>query len=44
MVFYLQDVSNGLPLTTVNTLAKLTITTTTDGCGTLMASPNPIRV
>lgn len=32
MRFYLQDVSDGLPLTSANTLATLTLTTTTAGC------------
>jgi hypothetical protein len=31
-VFYLQDVSNGLPLTADNTIATVTISVTTAGC------------
>ncbi|HET6975279.1 MAG TPA: carbohydrate-binding protein [Pyrinomonadaceae bacterium] len=31
-VFYLQDVSNGLPLTSANTLATVTVSLTTTGC------------
>src|SRR5262249_23375638 len=31
-VFYLQDVSNGLPLTAANTLATITVGVTTTGC------------
>ncbi|HJQ26314.1 MAG TPA: PQQ-dependent sugar dehydrogenase [Blastocatellia bacterium] len=44
MVFYLQDVSNGLPLTSANTLATVTVNLTKLGCGTINASPNPIQV
>jgi hypothetical protein len=48
-VFYLQDISGGLPLTAANTLATVTIHLTTAGCapsrsGTLTATPNPIQV
>jgi hypothetical protein len=31
-VFYLQDVSNGLPLTAENTITTLTVNVTTQGC------------
>lgn len=31
-LFYLQDVSNGLPLTAANTIAKVTVNVTTQGC------------
>jgi glucose/arabinose dehydrogenase len=47
MIFYLQDVSNGLPLTSANTLGTVTVNLTTNGCigtGTISASPNPIKV
>ena len=44
-VFYLQDVSGGLPLTSANTLATVTVALTTNGCsGTISANPNPIQV
>ena len=45
-VFYLQDVSGGLPLTSANTLATVTVTLTTNGCpaATFSANPNPITV
>jgi hypothetical protein len=48
-LFYLQDVSDGRPLTPENTLGLVRVTLTTDGCpprprGTLTATPNPIRV
>src|SRR5262249_48188765 len=45
-VFYLQDVSGGLPLTSANTLATVTVTLTTNGCQatTITANPNPIMV
>ena len=39
MTFYLQNTSNGLPLTAANTLAKVTLVG-----GTLSISPNPIIV
>lgn len=39
MTFYLQNVSNGLPLTAANTLAKVTMIG-----GTISISPNPIQV
>jgi glucose/arabinose dehydrogenase len=39
MTFYLQNVSNGLPLTAANTLAKVTLIS-----GTISISPNPIHV
>ena len=39
MTFYLQNVSNGLPLTAANTLAKVTMIG-----GTISISPNPIHV
>jgi glucose/arabinose dehydrogenase len=40
--FYLQNVSNGLPLTSVNTLAKVTMTAlSTTPSGSISASPNP---
>jgi glucose/sorbosone dehydrogenase len=46
--FFLQDVTGGLPLTTANTLATVTLGITTTGCGNrsgaIMASPNPIQV
>lgn len=42
-VFYLQDVTNGLPLTSQNTLAKLVAhLATAQSLTTLTASPNPI--
>jgi len=31
-VFYLQDVTNGLPRNAANTMATVTVTTTRDGC------------
>lgn len=43
-VFYLQDISNGLPLTTENTLAVTTVRLTTNACGSLSASPSASRV
>jgi RHS repeat-associated protein len=43
-VFYLQNVTNGLPLTAANTLATVTVNLTTQGCPSLTASPNPIPV
>jgi glucose/arabinose dehydrogenase len=40
--FYLQNVSNGLPLTSANTLAKVTVTAlSTTPSGSISASPNP---
>jgi glucose/arabinose dehydrogenase len=48
MVFYLQDVSSGLPLTAANTLATVTVNTTSNGCsaitGSISATPNPVQV
>ena len=44
MVFYLQNVSSGLPLTSANTLASVTINLTKNGCGTIVADPNPVAV
>lgn len=42
MTFYLQNVSNGLPLTPANTLATVTVTTTSaTPVGSISASPNP---
>jgi len=46
MVFYLQNVSGGLPLTADNTLATVTMHLTTTGCtarGTITIAPNPIQ-
>jgi len=45
-VFYLQDVSGGLPLTSSNTLATATVNITATGCrtGTITANPSPIQV
>jgi hypothetical protein len=40
MTFYLQNVSNGLPLTSANTLATVTVRSTTPS-GSITASPNP---
>jgi len=45
--FYLQDVSGGLPRTSANTLATLTVYTTKANCpgaGTIVATPNPVQV
>jgi hypothetical protein len=40
--FYLQNVSNGLPLTAANTLATVTLTAlSTTPSGSISASPNP---
>jgi hypothetical protein len=40
--FYLQNVSNGLPLTSANTLATVTLTAlSTTPTGSISASPNP---
>jgi glucose/arabinose dehydrogenase len=40
--FYLQNVSNGLPLTSANTLATVTVTAvSTTPTGSISASPNP---
>jgi len=39
MTFYLQNVSNGLPLTAANTIAKVTLVG-----GTISLNPNPIHV
>jgi len=41
MTFYLQNVSNGLPLTGANTLATVTMTAVTSPSGSIMAQPNP---
>jgi hypothetical protein len=42
MTFYLQNVSNGLPLTAANTLAKVTLTAiVTTPQGSISANPNP---
>src|SRR5439155_636457 len=47
VVFYLQDVSGGLPLTSANTLATVTVGVTSAGCttrtGSISANPNPIQ-
>ena len=40
-VFYLQDVSGGLPLTAANTLATVTVTVTSSGCTTPPPPPPP---
>lgn len=44
--FFLQDVSGGLPLTALNTIATVTVGLTRTGCssGTISANPNPIQV
>ena len=42
MTFYLQNVSNGLPLTAANTLATVTMTAVTPRSGSIMAQPEPI--
>ncbi len=46
--FFLQDVSGGRPLTSVNTIATVTVGLTTAGCdgrtGSITANPNPIQV
>ena len=44
MTFFLQDVSDGRPLTPDNTLATVTMTATTSRCvtGSIAAAPNPI--
>jgi glucose/arabinose dehydrogenase len=46
MVFYLQNTSDGLPLTAANTLATVVLHLSRAGCptGTIAASPNPIVV
>jgi hypothetical protein len=41
MIFYLQDVSNGLPLTSANTLATVTVTALRPPSGSITANPNP---
>jgi len=41
MTFYLQDVSDGLPLTAANTLATVTMTAATPPSGSITAQPNP---
>lgn len=47
-VFYLQDVSGGLPLTSANTLATVAVSVDSIGCGgrtgSMTANPNPITV
>jgi len=40
MIFYLQDVSNGLPLTSANTLATVRVNSTTNGCATITQQPS----
>ena len=42
--FYLQNVSGGLPLTSANTLATVTVSVIAPPAGTLTANPNPITV
>ena len=46
MQFFLQDVSGGRPLTSLNTLAIVTVNLATNGCrtGSISANPNPIQV
>ena len=49
LVFYLQNITNGLPLTSTNTLATFTANLTTQGCtvaasGSLSLAPTPIQV
>ena len=45
MVFYLQNVSGGLPLTSANTLATTTVHVSTGtATGSISANPNPIVV
>jgi len=39
--FYLQNVSNGLPLTSANTLATVTVTALSPPTGSISAQPNP---
>jgi hypothetical protein len=39
--FYLQNVSNGLPLTSANTLATVTLMAVTPPAGSISANPNP---
>lgn len=41
MTFYLQNVSNGLPLTAANTLATVTMTAAIPPSGAIAAQPNP---
>ena len=41
MTFYLQNVSNGVPLTSANTLATVTLTAATPPSGWITANPNP---
>jgi glucose/arabinose dehydrogenase len=45
MTFYLQDVSNGLPLTAANTLARVKVkaVSSTTPSGSISATPNPFR-
>jgi len=45
-VFYLQNVTNGLSLTSGNTIATVTATVNANGCGLIpiSATPNPITV
>ena len=44
MTFYLQDVSNGLPLTPANTLARMQVKalSSTRPSGSIIATPNPV--
>ena len=48
LVFYLQNITNGLPLASANTLATFTANLTTQGCtaasGALSLAPVPIQV
>src|SRR5207302_5520932 len=39
--FYLQNVSDGLPLTSANTLATVTLTAAIPPAGSISANPNP---
>src|SRR5439155_1064384 len=39
-VFYLQDVSDGLPLTSANTLATVTVSLTSNGCVAIVQQPS----
>jgi hypothetical protein len=41
MRFYLQNVSNGLPLTSANTLATVTMAALSPPAGSISAQPNP---
>jgi hypothetical protein len=42
MTFYLQDVSNGLPLTSANTLATVTVNLTPNGCVAITQQPSSL--